>query len=312
MEKELKTYWMDFIKAWKDSYTNWTDTVYVKCMFEEKNFEITKKDIEGKSIKYYEKYKTDFQIQLEFAYDLHETYLYEYKRINMAFYCCRSGKNLEIEATLKYNEFYFDTPLYSGGRGTYYMFYEDRGDGGYVYNLRSLLSASRKPHFIINEGDEEMLPCVLGKAYYCSYLYKKIKELEESQKKTKPHKSKQSPEIKPTPKTFAEIFTVDDWRKYIDVLCEDEINLLKKAGKGYNYIGRMRKDKGVICGWISTLQGKKIISADISRQNLASVLNAEILKFDLGADGRTFHLTSKEYDNNYKETLLKKMDLQAN
>ncbi|WP_046755407.1 hypothetical protein [Kordia jejudonensis] len=123
-------------------------------------------------------------------------------------------------------------------------------------------------------------------------LIEKIKSYEENivdAKKTKTN-------------TFKEIFTVDDYEKYINALYQVENPVIDE---NWNFIGKPRKHKGVICCWINHLQTKGIINKKFNRQVLAEVCNHEIKDFNLGKDGKTFDNTSKIYDDNYKDLLLK-------
>lgn len=102
------------------------------------------------------------------------------------------------------------------------------------------------------------------------------------------------------PKGFKDIFTNSEWEIYINALHKVENPVIDKE---YNYIGKARNDKGVICSWIKDLQNKGIIKKKHNRQELAIVLNNEISGLNLGKDGKTFDNTSTVYDKKYKEKL---------
>lgn len=104
------------------------------------------------------------------------------------------------------------------------------------------------------------------------------------------------------PKTFNDIFALKEWRLYIDALYLVEQPVIDK---NYNYIGKVKKHKGVIASWIKHLQTKGIIDIKYSRQELALVLNNEIKGLNLGTDGKTITNYSIEYETNYKEKLIK-------
>lgn len=104
------------------------------------------------------------------------------------------------------------------------------------------------------------------------------------------------------PKTFNDIFTTKEWSVYIDALYKVEKPVIDK---NYNYIGKVKKHKGVIASWIKHLQTKGIIDIKYSRQELSRVLNNEINGLDIGLDGKTIDNLSKEYEDNYREKLIK-------
>lgn len=108
------------------------------------------------------------------------------------------------------------------------------------------------------------------------------------------------------PKSFSEIFSVPDWKKYIDALNQVEDPILSG---NYKFIGKPRRDKGVICSWIKTLQHKGIINRKFNRQQLASVLNNEIEDLNLGTDGKTIDTPSDHYDKKYDQQLKKHFNL---
>ncbi len=107
---------------------------------------------------------------------------------------------------------------------------------------------------------------------------------------------------KTVPRTFKEAFTVQDWRKYIDILATVENPIIDKE---WNFIGSARKHKGVLCNWITELRDKNIIQKQLTRKTLAKLVNSEIIGIELGEDGKSFDNDSKEYRKNYKEILTK-------
>lgn len=106
---------------------------------------------------------------------------------------------------------------------------------------------------------------------------------------------------KTTATTFKEIFTVNDYEKYINALHQVENPVIDE---NWNFIGKQKGSKGVICNWIKELGNKGLINSKYNRQVLAAVCNNEIKDFNLGKDGKTFDNTSKIYDDNYKDLLL--------
>lgn len=101
------------------------------------------------------------------------------------------------------------------------------------------------------------------------------------------------------PKSFEDLFGEKKWKKYIDALYKVHHPVIDK---NYNFIGKPRRDKGVICSWLKDLQNDGIVKR-FSRQELASVLNNEIKNLNLGKDGKTFDLVSTAYNEEYKENL---------
>ena len=75
----------------------------------------------------------------------------------------------------------------------------------------------------------------------------------------------------------------------------------------WQFIGNPKKHKGVICSWIRDLQLQSVIKLNISRSELAQVLNNELQDLNLGKDGKTLHNLSAVYKKEFKgqiETLL--------
>ena len=104
------------------------------------------------------------------------------------------------------------------------------------------------------------------------------------------------------PKTFNEIFVHGDWKKYISIFENTDPILLNSQ---WEFIGKPRKHKGVICSGIKHLQNKGLVRQDINRSQLATVLNNEIQNLNLGKDGKTFANVSNEYTQVFEKQLLK-------
>jgi len=101
---------------------------------------------------------------------------------------------------------------------------------------------------------------------------------------------------------FQDIFIDSDWKKYIEALSKTEPPIID--GK-FKFIGKPRPHKGVVCSWIKHLQTKGKITLNVNRSQLASVLNEELKDFNLGKDGKTFDNVSNEFDNKFKDQLIK-------
>lgn len=106
--------------------------------------------------------------------------------------------------------------------------------------------------------------------------------------------------------TFKDIFVNGHWQNYIDALSKVDNPVISSD---YKFIGKDKKHKGVICSWIKELQVKGIIKGTYSRQELATILNHEIVDLNLGKDGKTFDNYSLAYDNLYKSSLLRLVNL---
>lgn len=93
--------------------------------------------------------------------------------------------------------------------------------------------------------------------------------------------------LKPPPKPdtvgkkFEDIFTKDDFRKYIDVLTACEPPLLEKADSGYKFIGNKNIHTGCVGQWFNFLKTKGVVSPKASRRLIADVLNNEIENFHI-------------------------------
>jgi len=110
---------------------------------------------------------------------------------------------------------------------------------------------------------------------------------------------------KQVPKELKDIFNDLDFKKYISVLEKTTPPLLNEK---WEFIGQPKKHKGVFCAWMRKLQIVNIIKADVNRSQLSKIFNNEIKNLNVGKDGKSFHNTSYEYDNNFKkqiENLLK-------
>lgn len=101
-------------------------------------------------------------------------------------------------------------------------------------------------------------------------------------------------------KKFKAIFTVDNWEKYVNVLFQTKKPLLNKE---WEFIGKSKGDKGIICSWFKYLQSKNVIR-QIKRVEFSQVLNNEIKELKLGRDGRTFDVVSNQFEERYKKELM--------
>jgi hypothetical protein len=97
---------------------------------------------------------------------------------------------------------------------------------------------------------------------------------------------------------FEDIFTTNDWRKYVDVLTKVEPPLLDPNWK---FIGK-KGDKGVICSWFTDLQKENKIKA-VDKSTLSRIINAQIKNIEIGTHGRTFGNYSNRYEVKYKSAI---------
>jgi len=175
MENDLKrTYWKGFIKAWKALINKDFDLVYIKHPTKENDC-ISIRAIEEKSIKYYEKLKGDFQVQIELSINLLEAYLTEYIRANKTFK--KWGKS--IVALPNPLDFHFESPI-KGSFKVHFRYSSMPAGSNPVFDLDDL-QQSEKANPIFNYGEDEVIPCVVGLCYYCSYLFKEIHKLDSQQ-----------------------------------------------------------------------------------------------------------------------------------
>lgn len=81
--------------------------------------------------------------------------------------------------------------------------------------------------------------------------------------------------------TFANIFTCNNWEKYINVLTQCDPPLLKREQKKYYFIGNKKTQKGCVAQWFKYLRNKGYIDQNISRDELAQLLSNEIINFSI-------------------------------
>jgi hypothetical protein len=100
--------------------------------------------------------------------------------------------------------------------------------------------------------------------------------------------------------TFKEIFIDEAWEKYISVFEKTVPPLLTKD---WQFQGRSKGHRGVICSWIKELQIRGKINQKINRRQLAKILNAEIKDFNIGSDGKTFDNVSSTYTSVFENQI---------
>jgi hypothetical protein len=100
---------------------------------------------------------------------------------------------------------------------------------------------------------------------------------------------------------FNDIFTCQDWAKYIEVLIQCKPALLKKENNRYLFIGNAKTQKGCVAQWFKYLKAKGIINQSISRDDLAKVLMNEINNFRI--TGSSIDNQSNNYAKVFEEQL---------
>lgn len=101
-------------------------------------------------------------------------------------------------------------------------------------------------------------------------------------------------------KNFDDIFVIENWHKYIAALEYSDPPLLNNK---WEFIGKPRGHKGVICSWITTLKYKGIVNQRLNRSQLAEALNNEIKFLNLGKDGKTLDNVSGLYEEEFQNQL---------
>ena len=104
-------------------------------------------------------------------------------------------------------------------------------------------------------------------------------------------------------KTFADIFTVTDWDKYLKALTECTPRLLEYDGtnNAYKFIGNEKKEKGCIAQYFKQLKAKGIIDRNINRNVLAEVLSNSLLNYKIS--GASIDNESEQYKKIYEKQL---------
>ncbi len=80
------------------------------------------------------------------------------------------------------------------------------------------------------------------------------------------------------PKTFSDVFTSNDFAKYLNALVNCTPQLLNS---NYEFVGNQKTQRGVIATWFKYLKSKGIIDQSLSRDELASVLTTQIKNYSI-------------------------------
>lgn len=114
---------------------------------------------------------------------------------------------------------------------------------------------------------------------------------------------KSNPIKKERYKTFADIFTVINWDKYLRALTECTPRLLEydETNNAYKFIGNKQKEKGCIAQYFKQLKAKGIIDSNINRNELAKVLSNSLSNYKIS--GASIDNESETYKKIYEKQL---------
>lgn len=103
--------------------------------------------------------------------------------------------------------------------------------------------------------------------------------------------------------TFADIFTVKDWNKYLTPLTQCTPRLLEynETDNVYKFIGNKKKEQGCIAQYFKQLKAKGIINSNVNRDELAKVLSTNLQNFKIS--GSSIDNNSKQYEEIYEKQL---------
>lgn len=82
---------------------------------------------------------------------------------------------------------------------------------------------------------------------------------------------------------LSEVFTVTDWKKYVDAFTQCNPKLLNEVNGVYQFIGNVKTQKGVIAAWFKFLKSKGIIDQSLNREVIAKTLSNEIQNYSIAA-----------------------------
>lgn len=99
-----------------------------------------------------------------------------------------------------------------------------------------------------------------------------------------------------------DLFTVEKWQPYIDVLTKCEPKILEKTKTGYKFVGKQKTEKGIVAGWAKYLKLKRIINVEISRDTIAATLSASIENFKIV--GSSIDNRSTKYEKSFEPQLI--------
>lgn len=141
-----------------------------------------------------------------------------------------------------------------------------------------------------------------GTASTCAIYNEYRKQLNEIWEKERHREA----DTTPTPKrykSFADIFTVKDWDKYLRALTECTPRLLEydETNNTYKFVGSEKKEKGCIAQYFKQLKARGIIDSNINRNELANLLSNCLLNFKIS--GASIDNESEQYKKIYEKQL---------
>ncbi len=78
-----------------------------------------------------------------------------------------------------------------------------------------------------------------------------------------------------------QLFIVENWELYVDVLTEYKNPLLKKENNRYKFMGKKSGDRGVVASWFNYLKSEGKIAGKYAREEIAAILTNEIIDYSI-------------------------------
>ncbi|MCB0553024.1 MAG: hypothetical protein KDD02_05685 [Phaeodactylibacter sp.] len=244
-------------------------------------YSVTTQEIEKEALKYYDHYKERFKQKLEFELDALNAFEEEYYHQTRAFTSTKEGFLNVI--TVHQNELVFKRN-FQGGDVSFRAINPVTGEESYLKNtgVSSLfdwddfIKRTKNYDRSINFNGHELVANIVGKAYYCSYLKKRITELEKTMAPEKePRKKTKARIIKEI--NFLHFFNNDANRmnKFFGVL--KDLQFIDE-GKNFTYPGNIR-DIAILFKALIDLrdkEGKPLVRTTLNRKAMSRMLLSEI------------------------------------
>lgn len=225
-------YWEKIIDKWEWFFTSQNRSILIKNIKE--SLIIPTDQIQTKALQYYERWKKGLNAKLEVVND-EKSYLQKtYLKIRQDFHLINGNY---IQAHIRYNELIYDDI----GLSTMQVLQSVKNLDGSVSKLND--PTRNGIMFDINDIGPEMkfnqhetLSCVLGKAYYCSYLFKIITDNNSHNQEVNKFCESMNIEI---PKNHFRVLTTSSSQNGNPYLSEDQFNdFIKRA-----FLGKKETDK---------------------------------------------------------------------
>ena len=107
--------------------------------------------------------------------------------------------------------------------------------------------------------------------------------------------------ISETQAELKDLFFIENWMEYIDLLCDCEAPVLKREGSVYTFIGNAKTESGIVAAFIQYLKNKGIVNSNFNRDAIADVLTHQIKNFKVS--GPTITNVSRKYETHYQKHL---------